>query len=419
MNILTDFIGIIQKDKDDWREAAATMASIYENAFVTIAATRSIDSEGGCFSKLQGFSQATLLASSGLYACKRRPGDFPQTSYSLLSDEGRWPLLRRAWVFQERLLSTRVIHFTDYQVVWECRSMQESESGDIKDNWMEDDWKLNNQNSSSRPVEHPFKFPHKDSNLAWQSTVARYSHLQITFISDRLPAIAAIVERTMRSRKNDTYIAGMWKSSLLYDSAWHRVGGYENLKRPDDTKPTWSWASVPGAVGFYEVALLPSTKLLNVQYTAVGPAHIGEVRDASISLRGLMLNTALRQFNLGDEVDMMSYDLEPDLPEGYGHLKPMLWRFIPDFGLHVGTQPLNLDESFPILFLWHNSKEHRWFGLVLRRVSDTEHERIGIADLSYFDPPTEYCFGDSRRRPRLATCADMINSLPLKEFKIV
>ncbi|KAF2621208.1 HET-domain-containing protein [Macroventuria anomochaeta] len=417
-----DALCIIQQDKDDWKEAAATMASIYENAFVTIAATRSSDSEGGCFSRLQGFSQATRLESSGLYACKRRPDDFPRASYSLLSEKGLWPLLCRAWVFQERLLSTRVIHFTDYQVVWECQSMQESETGDVSDKWMKDDWKLNSRSSSSGPVEYPFKFPHKDSNLAWQRAVAQYSHLQLTYVSDRLPAIAAIVQRTMRIRKDDTYIAGMWRSSLLHDSAWHRIEHGENLKRPDNTAPTWSWASVPGAVGFYEVSLLPSTELLNVQYTAIGPAHVGEVCNARVSLRGLTLTAALQHAGIthrGSERDTILYNLKPSLPTGYGHLKPILWRFIPDFGLSLGERPVNLDNSFSILFLWHNSKEHRWFGLVLRQISDTDYERIGIADLSYFDSPIERFPGSSCKRPRLETCADMINNLPVKEFKIV
>jgi hypothetical protein len=84
------------------------------------------------------------------------------------------------------------------------------------------------------------------------------------------------------------------KSSLLYDAAWHRIGYGEDFGRPDDTKPTWSWASVPRVVGFYEVSLLPQTELLTVRYTAIGPAHVGEVCNANISIRGLTLTIALQ-----------------------------------------------------------------------------------------------------------------------------
>jgi hypothetical protein len=419
---MREFVGIIQQDKDDWKEAAATMASIYENAYVTIAATRLYHSEGGCFSRLEGFHRATRLESSGLYACRQRSEDPPLANHALLSEEGPWPLLRRAWVFQERLLSKRVIHFTDYQVIWECHSMQESETGDISDDWTKDDWKVQSFKSFSEPIEYPFKFPLEDGNNSWQRIVTHYSHLQLTYASDRLPAIAAIVERTMRSRKDDHYIADMWKNSLLYDAAWYCMDYGKELERPDDTKPTWSWASAVGPVRFYKVSLLPSTKLLDVRYTALGPAHVGEVSTTSILLRGLTLSSPLRYAgtsHMAGPYYMARYDFQPDVPTQYSHLKPILWRFIPDFCLSLGERPVNFESSFQILFLWHNTNEHRWFGLVLRQVSDTDHERIGIADLSYFDPPVNCSTETSRKQPRLETCADMINSLPIKDFRIV
>lgn len=39
----------------------------------------------------------------------------------------RHPLLTRAWVFQERLLSTRVLHFGPYELFFECRTSIECE----------------------------------------------------------------------------------------------------------------------------------------------------------------------------------------------------------------------------------------------------------------------------------------------------
>jgi hypothetical protein len=35
-------------------------------------------------------------------------------------DLGHWPLLERAWAYQERLLSPRVLHFCQDELVWEC-----------------------------------------------------------------------------------------------------------------------------------------------------------------------------------------------------------------------------------------------------------------------------------------------------------
>jgi hypothetical protein len=72
-------------------------------------------------------------------------------------------------------------------------------------------------------INYPFKYSHMETGNTWQLVVSQYSQLQLTHASDRLPAIAAIVQRTMRARKDDLYIAGMWKSSLLVDSAWYRI----------------------------------------------------------------------------------------------------------------------------------------------------------------------------------------------------
>jgi hypothetical protein len=40
---------IIQDDEDDWKREVASMASIFQNAYLTIAAATSADSSGGLF----------------------------------------------------------------------------------------------------------------------------------------------------------------------------------------------------------------------------------------------------------------------------------------------------------------------------------------------------------------------------------
>ncbi|KAH3910011.1 hypothetical protein HBI56_128680 [Parastagonospora nodorum] len=417
-----DALCIIQQDIDDWKEAAATMADIYENAFLTIAATKSSDSEGGCFSRLTGLDQAKHLESSGLYASKRVKPYLPGTGYALMSREGPWPLLRRAWVFQERLLSPRVVHFTDYQLVWECRSVQQSETGDINDDWTKHDLPWDIDDSMPEMINYPFKFLHTETGNTWQTVVFEYSRLQLTHASDRLPAIAAIVQRTMRARKDDLYMAGMWESSLLVDSAWSRIKIQGDLERPDYTQPTWSWTSVPGAVSFYKVSVLPSTRLVDVQYRAVGPSHVGRFAEASILLRGMMLTVILKELRIAagiNGLETVSYEIIPNLPENYGPSVPRIGSFRPDFGLRLGKRPVKLDNVFVILILWFDPRIRRWFGLVLRRVSDTEHERIGMAHLYDLSSSRQHSSGSSSTQPRLATISEIMSSLPVEEFRIV
>jgi hypothetical protein len=87
------------------------MASIYENAFVTLAATYALDSEGGLFAVKQSFTPQRLAQRSDIYVRERRkanglPLTYRHFSSSTTSQYIRdFPLLSRAWVYQERRLS--------------------------------------------------------------------------------------------------------------------------------------------------------------------------------------------------------------------------------------------------------------------------------------------------------------------------
>jgi hypothetical protein len=163
------------------------------------------------------------------------------------------------------------------------------------------------------------------------------------------------------------------------------------------------------------LGLLDSTKSLSYLQRSYPASHTQRL------VRSTLEKLAMRAYRTGQvgRKKLASCDFQPNVPTRFSHLEPILWRFIPGFGLSLGERPVSLESSFQVLFLWHNAKEHRWFGLVLRQVSDTNNEHIGIADLSDFDPPIDRSPESSRKRPRLETCADMINSLPVKDFKIV
>ena len=135
-----------------------------------------------------------------------------------------------------------------------------------------------------------------DPVIRWHEIVTAYSDLNLTYGSDRLPAIAAIVEREMRLRIQDTYIAGMWLSSLLTDLVWRTTGGpYSWLSRSPSSVPTWAWPSSPTQVGWESGLMLPSLRIVDLTFTRVGPAQIGEVANASITLEGHTCMTRLTQ----------------------------------------------------------------------------------------------------------------------------
>jgi hypothetical protein len=122
-----DSLCIIQDSVSDWEVESAAMARVYGHALVNIAAASSADSRGGLFytRDLAAVEPFTVYApGSGTLA----------KGWYTWEDNNRWhrigeePLHQRGSVLQERLLSSRTIHFTKSEIVWHCLQDVGSES---------------------------------------------------------------------------------------------------------------------------------------------------------------------------------------------------------------------------------------------------------------------------------------------------
>ena len=92
-------------------------------------------------------------------------------------------------------------------------------------------------------------------------------------------------------RSDDIYITGLWRNSILSDMLWRSdhlepgKWGQPLEPRPARLVPSWSWASVQNAKAVWPGhAFLDTTKIVSLDYTAIGAAHLGEVSNASIVL---------------------------------------------------------------------------------------------------------------------------------------
>jgi hypothetical protein len=124
----------------------------------------------------------------------------------------------------------------------------------------------------------------------WREMVSEFCRLELTFETDRLPAIATLSQGMRALRGNDVYVAGMWKNSILNDLCWTYLAPTPDTVQAR-TAPTWSWASVPGykvhwmKPNFGKLARLVSTvKFLYLSFTSVGSANVGEVTGARLTL---------------------------------------------------------------------------------------------------------------------------------------
>jgi len=351
--------GIKQDDADDWVEAAATMGDIYEKSWITIAATGSSNSRKGIYSAVSDRYKARALQDHDFHVRE----DLTSFGHGLES----WPLLTRAWAYQERQLSPRMVHFGQEQIFWACNLNFKSQDG-----WY---------SSAS------FFNPHRKTSLSdWYGMVAAYSGLQLTYESDRLPAIAAIVQRVMRIRPHDTYIAGMWKDTLIPDLLWY-VMSLQARPRSTYCIPTWSWASASGeirnVVGDRPFQQL--VQLLDVTFTPIGTPHIGQVEGARITLQGPTCRFPESAFPILRQSVAATGDTDINVPLTSG-IRCTISR---DFDWQVVEPPVGSDHDLIILFLckclrdpWNLQKWH--YGMIIRAVEDEVFERVGFGHI-YLD----------------------------------
>ncbi|KAK3347088.1 HET domain protein [Lasiosphaeria hispida] len=237
-----DSLCIIQDDPADWAREAGEMASIYENALLTLAAASSANSQGGLFRTPKPGAYPTLsngssteqpvvhmrqLVDPKFFDYRGSGGDDPDVS----------PLLKRAWVFQERILSRRVLFFTPLELVLECRVANRSESGH---SWAGSETKHTFKTAYGRPA------PRRQVARLWRRLVREFTHLQLTFAKDTIPAMAGIAKRIQRSQDaNPRYAAGLWEDTFLEDMLWEvspfRSSASEK-DRVNHSLPSWSWA---------------------------------------------------------------------------------------------------------------------------------------------------------------------------------
>lgn len=209
-----DRLYIFQDSRRDWHSEAAKMAMVYRNSFCTISASGACNEDEGYF-----FSRNTLgirpmfLTASPLL---RENTCFYSNPPEDETAEGKLGhLSNRGWVFQEGNISIRIVHFGRQKVYWECVELEVNEIWPVE------------VPSFHRTVGDSMGRPHLHShdlrrNGSWKWIVHEYSKTELTYDSDKLPALAGMANEMGRARK-DEYLAGLWRGSLIEELCWYCV----------------------------------------------------------------------------------------------------------------------------------------------------------------------------------------------------
>lgn len=235
-----DSLCIIQNDGDDWATQSRVMATIYGNAFLTIAATTAKKSSEGLFaepnSRLPRTHELSSPPGTRVFAHRDNSHNFLKEMQGEPSPD-LYPLHTRGWTLQEHLLSPRILHFGPDEIHWECNETlscccdNPDTNGGMKLFFAEGFGGLLTKNYVGRDLE-----------ACWHAVVTLYTSRQLTVESDKFAAISGLAQK-WRPMSSPGYVAGMWKNDLLYSLTWYSSNP-KHCRRTDKYRaPSWSWVS--------------------------------------------------------------------------------------------------------------------------------------------------------------------------------
>jgi hypothetical protein len=252
--IWIDSLCIVQDSVEDWGHESGRMVDIYKNCFLNISALSAANSTEGFL--LPRPRQSTVHLENDLYL---RPATQPWREVFQKS-----PLSQRSWVLQERLLSTRVLHFGKEDMFWECLTLSVRESNVSEHTqqaqsteWEDENFKRALLFPEGKWQHKPLVNPEYQMILArWYTIVRQYTALHITYRSDMFPAIAGIAAE-IENATGCHYLAGLWVEDLHTGLLWYRDG--ECYPEKEYIAPTWSWAARHGPIQWLYSRSLSST----------------------------------------------------------------------------------------------------------------------------------------------------------------
>ncbi|CAF3434326.1 unnamed protein product [Fusarium graminearum] len=272
--IWIDALCIIQQDLEDWVSQSTTMAKVYTYSTITLAAAASSNSHGGLFRDRDptGINGTRVNIA---WPSVELDGEFlivPTDPW--LKAVAKSPLLKRAWVFQERLLSRGTVYFAHDMLYWECGELYASELYPEGGPW-DLQYRYKEINASNRlppgvQAAGDYRFKHIYTDIltkklgqyrpatdqemflyVWASVVAQYSAGKLTNETDRLIAIDGVAEQMTCIVPRKHYLNGVWgQESLLHLLLW-QISWPEDTPPSIKVAPSWSWASVNAPVEFF------------------------------------------------------------------------------------------------------------------------------------------------------------------------
>ncbi|KAF2105749.1 heterokaryon incompatibility protein-domain-containing protein [Lophiotrema nucula] len=275
-----DSLCIVQDDDDDKSREIARMPEIYSNSAFTIAATGSTAATEGFLNLTRTDSKEVTLKLTLQCPDGQNGVVIAHWDRHMLDPDDAEALDTRAWAFQERLLSIKILEFKSHQMKFVCPS---SGGKRWQDGWR-DPWE---SHTGTNDLISSLARGQGEPRRVWWDVIERYTRRNLTIPSDRILAISGIANR-IGTYLNDRYLAGHWQSTLPDDLLW-----YTPPESPPSfirRTPSWSWTSVDGTIlRFHPRASPDHVKAELLHHTLElrdGNAPYGTIQAASLTIKG-------------------------------------------------------------------------------------------------------------------------------------
>jgi hypothetical protein len=340
-----DSLCIIQDDSHDWEIESAKMSSVYKNSYVTISSTGFPNSGGGLLDERK--SKLINLEGKVFYAREYLDHEqFAASDSSSQSATNQYPLFTRGWCFQERLLATRVLHYTRQGIFFECGYSARCECqcnpecrevrsfkwtfaasiletvNDAPDTAVDIESKIGLDAQADPEVDDELEGGDDDDDWSdvsdnddpaalWDEIITNYSNKKLTFQKDNLVALSSVAGEWQKLGMGK-YLAGLWENSLAAGLLWKSAKPLPVRFEADSyLAPTFSWASHVGPIKPYEFSERPTyhIRILEAECTPKGPNLFGQVSGGFIRLRGPLIMAAFHPASCMDCATMLWQNL--------------------------------------------------------------------------------------------------------------
>ncbi|KAH8661683.1 heterokaryon incompatibility protein-domain-containing protein, partial [Tricladium varicosporioides] len=242
-----DSICIIQDDLEVLMMQIKTMDIIYEGASITIVAAAG-NSADDALNTPNHQIHAEMFGDLKIMA-KNRP---------LEAALSRTTWNSRAWCYQEKILSRRMLVFTESEIFYDCSHFRWAESMETPDPQRELSASLKrfvNQGTNDKSIqrgekEAEFSNPWPNWRLM-KSTLEEYSLRALTNENDVVSAIWGVFKSISPAMLN--MVGGSPIPYLIYMMLWQPIGPTQRRSTTEVPYPSWSWIGWIGSRKFPEL----------------------------------------------------------------------------------------------------------------------------------------------------------------------